>query len=139
MMQWLSLGRTSYCLRRQETTVTWLAATGLLLFSCAALIDRHLIGDTSPIFWDLTVYTHAVDLLAAGKNPYDAAVLHQAGVPPWLYFISPPAVALLFEAIARSPMRPLFMPALVMLHFAAMIEHRRCCSAGCCSAAPRHA
>jgi hypothetical protein len=103
-----------------QNTAIWIAAAGLLAFAFAALLDRHVFGHTNPLFWDLPVYLRAVDLLAAGQNPYDSELLHGAGVSSFLYFISPPAVTMMFAAIAKSPLRPLFEPALILLHFCAM-------------------
>ena len=98
----------------------WLAAAALMALSFAGLLDRHVLGHVSPLFWDLPVYLRAVDLLAAGQNPYDSELLHHAGVPSYLYFISPPAVMMLFAGIAKSPLHFLFGPALFLLHLAAM-------------------
>lgn len=108
-------------LKRHEETAIWLTAGALVIFSLLAFIDRHLIGATSPLFWDLPVYRHAVELLAEGKNPYDSALLHDAGVPPWLFFISPPAVMMLFAGIANTPLRHLLEPALFILHVVAIV------------------
>ena len=103
-----------------ENTVMWIAALALMAFSVCVILDRHFIGHTSPLFWDMPVYLRATDLLAAGENPYVSDLLHRAGVPDYLYFISPPAVMMLFAAIGNSPLHPLFAPTLTILHFLAM-------------------
>ncbi len=108
-------------LDRHETIITWLAAAGLLAFSVVALLDRHVFGDTSPLFWDLVVYGEAVDLLASDLNPYNSQLLHNGGVANYLHYTSPPAITWLFAAIAHSPFRALFKPALILLHFIAII------------------
>jgi hypothetical protein len=105
----------------RENTVLWIVAAGLLTFCVCGLLDRHFLGHTSPLFWDVPVYLRAADLLASGQNPYDSDLLHQAGVPPYLYFISPPAVMMLLAAVAKSPLHGLLAPALYLLHFVAMI------------------
>jgi hypothetical protein len=105
----------------RENTVLWIVTAGLLAFCACGLLDRHLLGHTSPLFWDVPVYLRAADLLASGQNPYDSALLHQSGVPSYLYFISPPAVMLLLAAVAKSPFHALLAPTLYVLHFVAMI------------------
>jgi hypothetical protein len=108
-------------LKRHEEAAIWSTAGALFIFAVLALFDRHLIGATSPLFWDLPVYRHAVELLAEGKNPYDSALLHDAGVSPWLFFISPPAVMMLFTGIANTPLRHVLEPTLYALHVVAIL------------------
>jgi hypothetical protein len=105
----------------QENTLLWAVTAGLLTFCVCGLLDRHVLGQTSPLFWDVPVYLRAADLLATGQNPYDSALLHQAGVPSYLYFISPPAVMLLLAAVAKTHLHGLLGPVLYLLHFVAMI------------------
>jgi hypothetical protein len=108
-------------MERNNNAAMWTAAACLFAFSICVVLDRHFIGHTSTLFWDLPVYLGAVDLLAAGENPYRSELLHALGVPSYFYFISPPAVMSLFAAIANTPLRYLFEPALMALHFAAMM------------------
>lgn len=108
-------------LEKWEAWICWSIILLFAAFSIAVVADRHFIGSISPLFWDLPVYTTAVDLLATGQNPYDSNLLHQAGVASILHFTSPPAVYRLFELIANSPLHAIFKPALVLLHLVAIL------------------
>ncbi len=112
-------------MRNHERAVVWLAAAGLILLAAAIFVERHFIGDTVPLFWDLPVYDAAVRALAEGIDPYDSAALHRFEspeyLPEYLHFTSPPAVAWLLMAIAKAGLAPLLKPTLLILHLAAMV------------------
>lgn len=101
--------------------LTWIVAAGLLAFAILGLLERHLWGDTSELFWDVPVYVATMEAQARGLNPYSPEVMRGLGIPSFLTVNTPPLPTWLMGLIGTSVARAYFGTTLIVLAVSSLL------------------
>ncbi|MBR0679042.1 hypothetical protein GXW74_00960 [Roseomonas eburnea] len=104
-----------------DEQLVWLTSLGLGLLAVVALLERHVWGDTSPIFWDLPVYVATSEAQARGLDPYAPEVMRLLGLPDYLFVNSPPIATWLLGLAGGTPLRPHLGALLALAHVGALL------------------